>query len=178
MTFQSCLSRLCDRIDRLNGGIGRTVAWAVLAMALIQLAVIVGRPLGVTSIWLRESLVYLHVLLVLFAAAWTLGCDGHVRVDIFYAEASPRWRAAIDLAGAVLLLIPFMLAVLWLCEPYVARAFAVREGSREAGGLPLVFLLKSTILVFAGQMLLQGISQGLRASMVLVAGPPPAVTPS
>jgi TRAP-type mannitol/chloroaromatic compound transport system permease small subunit len=35
------------------------------------------------------------------------------------------------------------------------------------GGLPLVFLLKTAILVFAAQMLLQGLSQAIRAGLVL-----------
>ncbi len=60
-----------------------------------------------------------------------------------------------------------MLAIIWFAWPYTMRSWAILEGSREAGGLPLVFLLKSAILLFAGQMLLQGISQAIRASFAL-----------
>jgi TRAP-type mannitol/chloroaromatic compound transport system permease small subunit len=107
------------------------------------------------------------VALVLFTAAWTLRNDGHVRVDVFYSDASPRTRAWIDLAGALLLLLPFMAAVLWLSAPYVVRSWTILEGSPEAEGLPLVFLLKTAILVFALQMLLQGLSQAIRAGFAL-----------
>jgi TRAP-type mannitol/chloroaromatic compound transport system permease small subunit len=161
------LLHLSDCIDRANGRIGRAVAWAMLAMALVQVAIIVARPLGFSSLWLRESLLYFHVALVLFAAAWTLRNDGHVRVDIFYADARPRTQAWIDLIGALALLIPFMLAILWFCGPYVFRSWAVQEGSREAGGMQLVFLLKSAILLFALQMLLQGVSHAIRAALAL-----------
>jgi TRAP-type mannitol/chloroaromatic compound transport system permease small subunit len=164
------LRRLADAIDRLNAGIGRVSAWAILAMALIQLTVIVLRLFGVGSLWLHESLFYFHVALVLFAAAWTLRDDGHVRVDIFYTSASPRTQAAIDLAGSVLLLMPFMLAIIWFASPYALRSWKILEGSREAGGLPLVFLLKSAILLFAAQMLLQGLAQAIRAGLVLSRG--------
>ena len=115
------LLRLADAIDRLNGDIGRVAAWAILVMALIQFAVIVLRLFGVGSLWLHELLFYFHVALVLLTAAWTLRHDGHVRVDIFYTNASPRTRALIDLAGSVLLLMPFMLAIIWFAWPY-ARA--------------------------------------------------------
>jgi TRAP-type mannitol/chloroaromatic compound transport system permease small subunit len=168
------LIRLAAIIDRLNATIGRVAAWAILAMALIQAAVIVLRLFGVGSLWLHESLFYVHVALVLGTAAWTLQQDGHVRVDIFYASASPRTRAAIDLAGSVLLLIPFMLAIIWFAWPYTMRSWAILEGSREAGGLPLVFLLKSAILLFSAQMLLQGVSQAIRAGVVLAGAPRPA----
>jgi TRAP-type mannitol/chloroaromatic compound transport system permease small subunit len=90
-----------------------------------------------------------------------------VRVDVFYAHAQPRTRALIDVVGALLLLIPFALALLWLSVPYAARSWAVLERSQEASGLPLVFVLKSFIPLFALLMLLQGISQAIRASGVL-----------
>ena len=41
----------------------------------------------------------------MLAAAWTLQIDGHVRVDIFYAQANPRTKALIDLVGAVVFLL-------------------------------------------------------------------------
>src|SRR5207302_2716670 len=104
------------------------------------------------SLWLHESLFYFHVALVLFTAAWTLRQDGHVRVDIVYTSASPRTRATIDLAGALVLLMPFTLAVTWFTWPYALRSWAIFEGSREAGGLPLVLLLKSAIVVFSASM--------------------------
>src|SRR5690348_10650400 len=124
-------------------------------MAFIQFAVIVLRLFGVGSLWLHESLFYFHVALVLFTAAWTLRHDGHVRVDIFYISASPRTQAVIDLAGSLVLLMPFMAAVIWFSWPYTMRSWAILEGSRETGGLPFVYLLKSAILLLSAQMLLQ-----------------------
>ena len=123
---------------------------------------------GFGSLWMQESLHYLLAILVLFAASWTLRSDGHVRVDIFYADAGPRARAKVDLAGALLLLIPFMLAVIWFSWPYAARAWSSMEGSREAGGIPLVFLLKSSIPLFAVLLLLQGVAQAARAMLMLL----------
>lgn len=162
------LQRTADAIDRVNGLIGRVAAWAVLTMAIVQFAIVMLRyALGFGSLWMQESLHYMLAALVLFTAGWTLRSEGHVRVDIFYADATPRTKARIDLAGAVLLLIPFMAAVVWFSWPYAARAWAVREGSREAGGIPLVFVLKSTIPLFAALLLLQGIAQAVRAALTL-----------
>ena len=159
---------LADRIDRLNTAIGRAIAWAVLFVVLVQFLVVVLRYVaGIGSIWLSESIVYGHAALFMLAAAWTLRMGGHVRVDVFYAEASPRTKALIDLIGALLLLVPFMLVLAWLSLPYVARSWAILERSRETSGLPAVFLLKTLIPVFAVTMALQGISQAIRAVDVL-----------
>ena len=162
------LSTIADRIDRLNTAIGRTVAWLALVIVVLQFALVVARYLfGIGSIWLTESVIYGHATLFLLAAAWTLRTGGHVRVDIFYADASPRTRAIIDLAGAMLLLLPFTLVLLWLSLPYAARSWAILERSQESSGLPLVFMLKTLIPLFAGLMALQGIAQAIRAYTAL-----------
>jgi TRAP-type mannitol/chloroaromatic compound transport system permease small subunit len=82
---------------------------------------------------------------------------------VFYADAGPRWRAMVDLGGALLLLLPFMLVLGWLALPYVARSWTILERSRESSGLPGVFLVKTLIPVFALLMALQGAAQAIRA---------------
>ena len=165
--MQSLAQSLADRIDRFNTTIGRAASWLVLAVVLLQFALVVARYLfGLGSIWATEAVIYAHATLFLLAAAWTLRAGGHVRVDIFYAEASPRTKAMIDLIGAVLLLLPFALVLLWLSWPYAARSWAILERSQEASGLPLVFLLKSLIPLFAVLMALQGVAQAIRAYTV------------
>jgi len=159
---------LADTIDWLNSRIGRAAAWLCVAVVAIQFAVVVLRYLfGAGSIWLQESILYSHTAMFLLAAAWTLKNDGHVRVDLIYASATPRTKAVIDLCGAIFLLIPFAAAILYFSLPYVARSWAIMEGSREASGLPLVFLLKTLIPVFAGMLILQGAAQAMRAFALL-----------
>ena len=59
-----------------------------------------------------------------------------MRVDVFYASASPRVKAWIDLLGVLLLLLPLCAAIVWFSWPYVARSWAILERSRETSGLP------------------------------------------
>jgi TRAP-type mannitol/chloroaromatic compound transport system permease small subunit len=92
---------------------------------------------------------------------------GHVRVDVFYADFPPRIKALIDLAGALLLLLPFMLVLAWFAIPYVARSWAILERSRETSGIPAVFLLRTLIPLFALLMALQGVAQAIRSALVL-----------
>jgi TRAP-type mannitol/chloroaromatic compound transport system permease small subunit len=159
---------LADRIDRLNAAIGRTVAWVCLFVVVVQFTVVVLRYVfGIGSIWLTETIIYGHATLFMLASAWTLREGGHVRVDIFYADASPRRRALIDLGGALLLLLPFMLVLLWFSIPYVARSWAIWETSRETSGLPGVYLLKTLIPLFALLMASQGVAQAIRAADAL-----------
>ena len=103
------LTGFADRIDRLNTAMGRAVAWLALAVVLLEFALVVARYRVRRSArsGLTETVIYAHATLFMLAAAWTLRAGGHVRVDVFYAEASPRAKAIIDLVGALLLLLPF-----------------------------------------------------------------------
>jgi len=165
-------TRIANAIDRLNAAIGRATAWLALVIVVLQFALVVARYLlSLGSIWASEAVIYAHAGLFLLAAAWTLQAGGHVRVDIFYADARPRIKALIDLIGGLLFLLPFTLVLLWLSAPYAARSWVVLERSQEASGLPLVFVLKTLIPVLAVLMALQGVAQIIRAMAVLI--PPP-----
>jgi TRAP-type mannitol/chloroaromatic compound transport system permease small subunit len=162
------LEHLVDRIDRAIAAIGRVAAWCCLYVVVVEFAVVVMRyAFGIGSIKLQESVIYAHAGLFMLAAAWTLQVDGHVRVDVFYAQARPRARALIDLIGAIVFLLPFAAALALLSVPYVERSWAIFERSREASGLPFVYLLKTLIPLFAALIGLQGIAQAIRAALVL-----------
>ena len=169
----NCLIAVADRIDRINAAIGRAAAWCCLFIVLVQFAVVVMRyAFDIGFIWVQELIMYGHAALFMLAAAWTLQVGGHVRVDIFYADASPRTKALVDLVGALVFLLPFALVLVLLSVPYVARSWEIFERSRESSGLPFVYLLKTLIPLFAVLMALQGVAQAIRAARVLV--PPPA----
>jgi len=165
---RSGITRLADLADRLTTAVGRAASWCALGVVLLGFAVVLLRyVLGIGSIWLQESILYAHAALFLLAAAWTLKEDGHVRVDVFYANASPRRKAWIDVGGALFLLLPFALAIVFFALPYVQRSWALLERSRETSGLPLVFALKTLIPLFALLLVLQGAAQVIRAVAVL-----------
>ena len=162
------MTTFADRIDRFTRAIGRAVAWLALAIVLTQFALVLARYVfSFGSLWLTQSVIYGHATLIMLAAAWTLSAGGHVRVDVFYAHASPRAQAIVDMIGSLLLLMPFALVLIWLSVPYAARSWAILERSQEVGGLPLVFLLKTLIPLFAVLMALQGVVQAIRAWMSL-----------
>ena len=162
--------RIADEIDRITAAIGRIATWCSLYVVVAEFAVVVLRyALGFGSIRLQESVLYAHAGLFMLAAAWVLQTDQHVRVDIFYARGTPRGRAAVDLLGAAVFLLPFAAALFALTLPYVERSWHTFEGSPQPSGLPFVYLLKTIILVFAASIGLQGVAQAIRAALVLSA---------
>jgi TRAP-type mannitol/chloroaromatic compound transport system permease small subunit len=133
---------------------GKAVAWLGIVMVLLTFTIVVLRyGLNQGWIWLQESLTYLHVAVFTIVAAWALQQDGHVRVDIFYSKMPRQKRAWVDLAGTLLFLIPFCIFMLTIAWPYVANSWKLLESSREAGGLPFVYLLKSLMMIMPALLL-------------------------
>ncbi len=164
----SFLVSVARGIDALNENIGKAVAWLALLMVLVQFAVVILRYVfGIGSIFLQESIIYLHAVVFMLGAGYTLLHGGHVRVDIFYREASPRRKALVDLLGVVVFLVPVCALIWWASWPYVANSWRVFEGSRETSGIQAVFLLKTVILVFVALMVLQGISMAINSLLTL-----------
>lgn len=165
------LEKIVTFSDRLSDTLGRAVAWLAIAMVVLTGAVVVLRyGLEIGSIALQESITYLHASVFLLGAGYTLRHDGHVRVDIFYRRMSARGRALVNLLGSLLLLLPVSGFIAWASWDYVAVSWQMREDSQEAGGLPYVYLLKSLILVLAGILILQGLTEILRNILVLRKG--------
>lgn len=160
--------RVAAALDSFARRTGQAVAWLTLAMVLATLAVVVLRyGAGVGLIWLQESVTWMHALVFMLGAGYTLGADEHVRVDVFYRGFSPRTRAAVDLAGTLLFLLPFCVFLAWQSWPYFAGSWQVGERSREAGGMPMLYLLKAVIPLMAVVLLLAGISLALRSWAML-----------
>lgn len=172
------LVRTVDLIDAISEWTGRAIAWLTLGMVLFGFLVVVLRYLLDTGwIWMQESVIWMHALVFLIAAAYTLKWDEHVRVDVFYRGWTERKRALVNVLGALLLLLPTCVFLFIWSYGYVASSWAVLESSREAGGLPGVFLLKSSLLAMAALLGLQGIAELLRSVLILGGAWPPHEQP-
>jgi TRAP-type mannitol/chloroaromatic compound transport system permease small subunit len=162
------LQQLARLLDGFAEYTGRLLSWLTLAMVLVTFAVVVLRyAFSIGSIALQESVTYLHATVFMLCAAYTLKHDAHVRVDIFYQRWSPRTRAWVDLLGTLLLLVPVCVFILVASLDYVSVSWSIREGSREAGGLNGVYLLKSAIPLMAALLLLQGCAQFIHALLAI-----------
>ena len=161
-------------VDRWNDRLGRSLAWLALAMVLTQFVVVVFRYVfGLGWIFVQESITYMHAILFMMGAGYTLLHEGHVRVDIFYRDMGPLAKARVDLFGALLLLTPFCAIIFVASYPYVLSSWQVFEGSKETSGIHGVFLLKTAILGFSVLMVLQGLALAARSALTLAGIAPP-----
>lgn len=163
------IKKVCTAIDTLNTWVGQGVAWVTLILVLVVFVDVVMRYLFNTSFVSTQELEWhLFAVIFLMGAGYTLLNDGHVRVDIIYQRLTPKGRAWINLVGVVFFLIPGCVLVIVTSWQFVHTAWSVMEGSPDPGGIPLRFIVKSTIPVGFSLLLLQGIAMGLRSLMVIL----------
>ncbi|MEM9384250.1 MAG: TRAP transporter small permease subunit [Pseudomonadota bacterium] len=168
------LARSVRAIEGVCAGVGQVVAWCTLAMVLLTFVVVVLRyQFEFGRIWLQELSTWMHGLVFLLAAAYTLQLDEHVRVDLFYRRMSERQRALVDLSGVFALLLPVAGFVLWSTWPYAVASWVRQESSRATDGLPFPFvpLAKSALVLMAILVIFQGLALALRAVATLQGRP-------
>ncbi|WP_057464102.1 TRAP transporter small permease subunit [Pseudovibrio sp. POLY-S9] len=156
------------KLDAINRMVGHTIRWFALFMLLLQFAIVLLRYLfGISYIFLGEGVLYMHAAVFMLGAGYTLLADKHVRVDIFYGQASPKAKAIINLIGALLFLLPTVGLLLWISWPFVSNSWKILEGPISVGGIPASFLLKSLIPAFCSLLIIQGVSGILRDGLFL-----------
>lgn len=164
MTSSIAISKRCILlINALNEWIGKSIAWLTLVMVLTTFTIVILRYVFDTGwIALQESVTYLHALVFMLGAAYTLKHNGHVRVDIIYQHCSAKTRAWIDCLGTLLLLMPVSGFIIWSSWEYVSVSWNILESSPNSGGLPGLFLLKSCIIAMAILLISQGLAMFLQ----------------
>ena len=153
------LQAISDKIDRTNRIIGRLFSWTALLMVLLMFFNVISRyAFNVNLVWQQELVGFMHAILFLTAAGYTLLDDKHVRVDVIYQQLNERKKAIVNLVGTVLFLFPVCFAISYFSHDFITNSWAIKESSPEYNGMKGVFILKSFIWVFCFTVSLQGIS--------------------
>ena len=114
-------------LEWFANGVGRFVAWAGLLMVLQQIVIIFSQRIFASSelsfgfgtavtfdlSWWSEELKLYNAMIVTLCVSYTFVQGSHVRVDLLYAPASYATKRIIDMAGALLFMMPFAVLV-WM----------------------------------------------------------------
>ncbi len=166
------IHQLVHLIDALNNRIGHAISWlSTLLVVVVCYDVFTRYFLRSSSVAVQELEWHIFAVLFLIGAAYTLKADSHVRVDVFYTTFSPRGKAAVDLFGSLVFLIPFSLLVIWTCKGFISMSYMIQETSPDPGGLPYRYLLKSMIPAGFVLVLIQGVAIALRSFCTLIGKP-------
>lgn len=142
--------------------------WLALLIVVAELAIVITRfVFSYEQAFMGDLVRFWYAALFLFASAFTLLEDGHVRVDVFYASFKSRLKGFINAWGAILM----GLSVCWviLIVGMGSRSAIINspllnyEVSQSGFGMYTKYLMAGFLAVFAITMLIQFVSQLLES---------------
>ena len=156
----SVIKQVLSAFNKVNVSLGRLVSWLVLLMVVTVFGIVILRYVfSIGWIWLQELVTWMHAMVFLLVAAYTLSEDAHVRVDVFYRRWSKSSQRRVNLFGSLFCLCPISLFLIFGSYDYVEASWSIKEASKDAGGLvyPFVPLLKTAIPLTGVLLFMQGL---------------------
>ena len=147
-------------LEKTINYLGRFISLMIPIMVILMIVIIVARyflEIGLTGI--QELVMYIHALIFLGCAGYVQYKDEHVRVDIFYRDASNKYKNKVNLILGILFLMPMVFVIGYFSIDLVEMSWKIKEISTEAGGLNYVYIQKTLILLFPLSLLLTIIYQ-------------------
>ncbi|MFM9879512.1 MAG: TRAP transporter small permease subunit [Burkholderiaceae bacterium] len=155
----SAVARLLAAVEALIDGMGQITIWIVLVMiGLVATNVLLRYSASIGSVWAQELEWHLLAALILLGMCYALQRGDNVRVDLFYANYTPRTKFVVDLISSCLTLVVALIFVK-LSLAYVAQSYSISESSPDPGGIPLRFIVKSLIPLGYSLLALQALAE-------------------
>ena len=150
-------------IDNLIERISDFLMLLLLTMIMmIFISVICRFFFNINFVALQELIMYFHATIFMFGISYALKKDAHVKIDIIYAILPKKIKTYISIASILLFILPMSIFLIYISIGMTIQSWSIFEGSSEAGGLDLVFILKTIIPLTGILILLQSMSQLLK----------------
>ena len=147
-------------LDNFIEKVGYGTSFLVVVMVfLVTLTLFLRYVLSIGSVALQESIMYLHAIFFMIGISFAIKENAHVKIDILSNKFNNKQKNVVFIAGLIFFMIPFSLFVILISIDMVSNSWEVMEQSSEAGGLNLVYLLKSVIPLTGFLIFLQSISE-------------------
>lgn len=155
------LSYWIDELSKWAGALGAiaTMALAILIVYDASMRYIFNEG----SVALQELEWHLFDILFLLGLSYALKHNKHVRVDLFYARFSPKFKEIVQIVTMIFFVIPLGLLVVWFSWDFVLQSFIQGEMSPDPGGLCCRYIIKSFVIISFILLILQAVSETIKA---------------
>ena len=137
-----------------------SLVWLTLLVVIAEFLIVVARFIyGYEQTFMGDLVRFWYAALFLFASAYTLKEDAHVRVDVLYASLRRRTRSVLNAVGTVFFGIPLcwliLMRGLWGKSSLINSPMLNFETSMSGFGMYVKYLMAAFLVVFALSMLFQ-----------------------
>ena len=142
--------------------------WLTLLIVVAELAIVITRfVFSYEQAFMGDLVRFWYGALFLFASAYTLLEEGHVRVDVFYTNFTSKKKGLVNVFGSILLGLTFSWTIILIGmgskSAMINMPIANFEVSQSGYGLYVKYLLAAFLAVFAITMAIQFVSYFLAA---------------
>ena len=150
-------------LEKYINFVGEKISYLIPVMVVLMIFVIVSRYFfGVGRTDIQELVMYFHALVFLGCAGYVMNHDEHVRVDIFYRNASQKYKKNINFIFGLLFLLPLIAVTFIYSIETIEASWKMSEASTEAGGLAYVYIQKTLMILFPLTLLAALINQFIK----------------
>jgi TRAP-type mannitol/chloroaromatic compound transport system permease small subunit len=147
-------------IDKLTDNIAHGLLYILIILIVLIFSTVFFRYIfNISYVVLQEMVMYLHALIFMFGISYALKENSHVKIDVLYNILDRKTQRVISLVGLIFFILPTALFITYISIDMATQSWLILEGSSEAGGLNLVFILKSLIPMTGVLIFLQAISE-------------------
>jgi len=151
-----------------------SVSWLALLVVFAEFLIVIARfVFSYEQTFMGDLVRFWYAGLFLFASAYTLREEGHVRVDVLYSHLSHHVQARLNIIGILTLALPLCWIILslgmWDRTSSLNSPLVSFEISQSGYGLFVKYLMAGFLIVFAVSMMIQFCSYLLR-NLAIVLG--------
>ena len=158
------MSTVIVGIDTFSLWVGRVVAWMVIPLMLAMTYEVFARYyFTAPTVWAYDISRMLFGATFVLAAAYALSKGVHIRSDFLYRKWSVKAQGRVDAALYLLFFFPSMIVLLYWSSEWAWNSLSRGERGTDTAWMPLLGPVKSTLPVGVAFLLLQGISETLKA---------------
>jgi TRAP-type mannitol/chloroaromatic compound transport system permease small subunit len=165
------VQRVLFAVDHISTWVGKTFGWMIVGLTLVvAYDVIMRYVFRAPTRWAYDVSYMLYGTLFMFAGAYTLSRNAHVRGDMFYRNWSVRTQATVDLICYILFFLPGIAALVFSGFFFAEQSRLLNERSFSSPGGPIIWPYKFVIPLAGFFMLLQGSVEIVRVVQALRSG--------
>ena len=137
-----------------------SLVWLALLVVVAEFLIVIARFIyGYEQTFMGDLVRFWYAALFLFASAYTLKEDGHVRVDVFYAGLKRKTKSTLYISGIVFFGLPLCWLILargmWVKSILINSPMLNFETSMSGFGMYVKYLMAAFLIIFALSMIFQ-----------------------
>jgi TRAP-type mannitol/chloroaromatic compound transport system permease small subunit len=161
-------------LDTFSDWSGKLIAWLIIPLVLSGTYEVIARyGFDSPTTWAYDTSYMLYGTLFMLGAGYTLLKGAHIRTDFFYEHWSTRTKGLVDAFCYLFLFFPGMFFFLLAGWDAAAHSWSIRETSEASAWRPYIYPFKTVMPVTAVLVLIQGVSEFLKAAWAAKTGTRP-----